>query len=1651
MNQSRNEKIVQTQGLASRRVWPAWGILVAAIILTILTTFYMKSDVDVLAKREFIFACNEIRGKIDERLQAHETILLAGAAFFDASDHVTREQWRTFVQRLNVESNLPGIQGIGFALRIPPDRLAQHVQEIRSEGFPNYDVRPEGDRGDYSSIIYLEPFQGRNLRAFGYDMLSEPVRRAAMERARDQNDAALSGKVFLVQETEKDIQAGTLMYVPVYRTGMPTGTVEQRREALFGWVYSPYRMTDLMRGTLGGWDSHTGLRIRIQVYDGTLLSPDSILYDSQTSKDMVPAPQFTEELRVIFNGSPWTLRFTQTGGQVSLAKVWFTLAGGTIIGLLLFGLALSLLNSRSNALQMAERLTAELRESEDRHRSLVEHLPQRIFLKDRNSVYLSCNENYASDLDITPEQIVGKDDFAFHTPERAQAFRADDQACMTTDMVKDLEEIVQFAGQERWVHTIKVPYHDRQGQVIGVLGIFEDITDRKIAANSLHESEQFLSQSEKIGRIGGWKANPFTDSLQWTQGVYDIVEAPKDYIRSLDEGLEFYTPPYRPIIKEAIAKTLEHGEPFKVEAEVITTGGKHLWTEVRGLMRVEEGEDPQIIGSFQDITERKLAEEALRESQENFRTFFETMDDIIIVGTPDGKIIYSNPAVSRKLRYSPDELKAMRVLDLHPLEKRQEAERIFAEMFKGERDVCPLPLAKKDGVYLPVETRVCFGKWSGMDCIFGISKDLTNEQEALQKFNRLFSSNPAPMAVSSFPQRKFTDVNDSFLSTLGFSRDEVIGKTSEELGIFTASIQSEIVQMLEDQGCVRNVEIKVRKKDGTIVDGIFSGEIIENQGQKSFLTVMVDITERKHMEELLKQSEEKFRTVADFTYDWEYWIGSDGSLIYVAPSCERITGYRSDEFINNPGLLQEIIYLEDQSLVGNHFHTTDSGDPHEVDFRIVTRSGETVWIGHSCQAVYGEDGRWLGRRVSNRDITERKQVEELLNIASAYNRSLIETSPDPLVTISAEGKITDVNTATQRFTGCSRDELIGTDFSDYFTDTEKAHAGYQQVFRDGSVKDYELELRHKNGQAITVLYNASLYRDESGKVMGIFAAARDITDLKNAERKLQELNQNLEERVAERSADLIATNRQLLREINEHSGTASSLRESEQRMKMVIESSPVGIFVIQDEKYTFANQAFVNIFGLTDSSDVIGTQLETLYSADSGKRISDIARQCVDRSEMININGLQVLTRDEQACHLNIWIQPIETWGSSAVMGFMVDISGEVELRSHLNKSQKMEALGSLAGGIAHDFNNVLFGIGGYTELALKSVPSDSLANKQLKQVLAATERAANLVRHILTFSREAEQEKRPLLISLILKESLNFLRATITQNVEIRRNISADLHSVKSDPTQIHQIIMNLVTNAAHAMKNTGGVLEVSLVEVSLTEDFVKTRPGMVPGTYQKLKVSDTGHGMTPETLGRIFDPYFTTKQPGEGTGLGLSVVYGIVRDNNGTITVSSVPDAGTTFEVYFPIVMEKETSSEETDQVAPLGTGRILLVDDETMVTEPTKSAIEDLGYEVVAENDPVRALSKFKAQPYSFDLIITDMSMPKMTGLQLSWKISEIRKDIPIILITGFSDLLDDKTPSDYGIREFIYKPIRKLILAQTISKVLTKQDLTGGTDG
>ena len=380
------------------------------------------------------------------------------------------------------------------------------------------------------------------------------------------------------------------------------------------------------------------------------------------------------------------------------------------------------------------------------------------------------------------------------------------------------------------------------------------------------------------------------------------------------------------------------------------------------------------------------------------------------------------------------------------------------------------------------------------------------------------------------------------------------------------------------------------------------------------------------------------------------------------------------------------------------------------------------------------------------------------------------------------------------------------------------------------------------------------------------------------------------------------------------------------------------------------------------------------------------------------------------------------------------------KLEAQLQQAQKMEAIGTLAGGIAHDFNNILGAIMGYTELCLLDAPEMSRLKTNLNQVLRATDRAKNLVRQILAFSRQSEQEEKPILLGPIVKEALKMLRASIPSTIEIRQNIGQEAGTILADPTQIHQVLMNLCTNAAHAMRETGGILEVILEDVDLVGDLAEKYPDMEPGGYERLTVRDTGHGMEQSLLKRIFDPYFTTKEKGVGTGLGLAAVHGIVKSFNGGIVVESAPEKGATFQVLLPRVDTKVVRAVEETDPLPTGSERVLLVDDEETLIQIGKAMLERLGYTVSARTSSVEALEVFEERPHDYDLVITDQTMPNMTGENLAKGLMQIRKDIPIILCTGYSELINEEKAKAAGIREFVMKPLVMRDLAETVRKVL-----------
>lgn len=380
-----------------------------------------------------------------------------------------------------------------------------------------------------------------------------------------------------------------------------------------------------------------------------------------------------------------------------------------------------------------------------------------------------------------------------------------------------------------------------------------------------------------------------------------------------------------------------------------------------------------------------------------------------------------------------------------------------------------------------------------------------------------------------------------------------------------------------------------------------------------------------------------------------------------------------------------------------------------------------------------------------------------------------------------------------------------------------------------------------------------------------------------------------------------------------------------------------------------------------------------------------------------------------------------------------------VQLENQLKHSQKLEAIGTLAGGIAHDFNNLLFAMLGYITMAKEELPENSAIKDDLEEAVKAANRAKDLIQQILTFSRQQEGERQPIRVASLIKEAMKMIRAFLPTTIEIREKIESDSAAILADPSQIHQIIMNLCTNSGYAMRKTGGTLEVSLTDVEVDSEFAASYE-IVIGKYLKLSVSDSGHGISEEDLEKIFDPFFTTKPVGEGTGMGLAVVHGIVKNHQGAITVSSEKGVNTTFNIFFPVIEEAIADKKKEFETMPKGDEHILVVDDDISLVKLEKRILERCGYKVTTAISSLEALEVFKENPTKYQLVISDQAMPKLAGANLAKELFEIRSDIRIILVTGYSSTISANQAKELGIREYIMKPIAPHEFSATVRRVL-----------
>lgn len=636
------------------------------------------------------------------------------------------------------------------------------------------------------------------------------------------------------------------------------------------------------------------------------------------------------------------------------------------------------------------------------------------------------------------------------------------------------------------------------------------------------------------------------------------------------------------------------------------------------------------------------------------------------------------------------------------------------------------------------------------------------------------------------------------------------------------------------------------------------------------------------------------------------------------------------------------------------------------------------------------------------------KLEELQESLNSY-RTFVDNIQDLFYRTDLEGRISYISPSVYSLSGYTVDEAIGMHMAEeVYLHPEERNEFLAKLRDKGQVSNFEARLKRKDGSVWWASTNAHFYKDSEGHILGVEGITRDITDLKQA---------------------------------------MEALQSSEQKYRFLAEEAPMGILTCNAEgQIDYVNGQMLEILGSPGKDQTIHINL-LHFPPLKEAGFSNLLEQCLERGESQKTE-LKYISKWGKALWAIVQIAPLKK--NSMIRGALIiatDISDRKLMEDQLRQTQKIEAIGNLAGGIAHDFNNLLFPIIGMSEMLMDDFTPGSPEYECIQEIYKAGQRGSKLVKQILEFSRQTEQQKLPTRIQQVLKEALKLSRSTIPANINITHDLQSDCGLVMADPTQIQQITMNLITNAYHATEKTGGEISVRLEEIFLTDEDKKSLY-LEPGRYALLTVSDTGCGIDSAVVDHIFEPYFTTKEQGKGTGLGLAVVYGIVKELGGDVFVQSELDKGTTFNVFIPsmVNLDEMASASSTLVTTPTGNERILILDDEESVVQSWQKTLERLGYTIVSRTSSPDALKAFNVSPDKFDLVITDMAMPNMTGEEFAKELISIRPDIPIILCTGFSERLNDEKAKSIGIKGFLMKPVVRSEMANMIRKVLDEANLS-----
>ena len=890
--------------------------------------------------------------------------------------------------------------------------------------------------------------------------------------------------------------------------------------------------------------------------------------------------------------------------------------------------------------------------------------------------------------------------------------------------------------------------------------------------------------------------------------------------------------------------------------------------------------------------------------------------------------------------------------------------------------------------------------------------DYRRERDQVAARLRLIEDHARIVVFSIDASGIFTRSEGLALEWLGLKPGEAVGRSVYEMYQDKPEIIATVRRALggEEVSAVLDVVDRAFEIHRTPVKDS-RGNVVAVDGAAS------DVTTYRRSERKLSHTKERFRTLVEATSDWMWEVDIDCRYTYASPKVTDLLGYLPDEVIGKT-LWDLIPPGEDEAARETFERFARSGVAFaNIVTQRLAKNGRRVVLESGGVPVRDSAGNFIGYRGIDRDVTEREQAQEALReserrLQLALGAARMGTWDWDIasnnVRWSGEAE-TLLRLMPGTFRGTSEDfvNLVHPDDRDPVR---------RAVERIRSEKTRELRHRFRvvtpSGEVHWLEAIGQTILDQAGKPARLIGVAMDVTESVVAERLLR--------------------------------------REKDTAQTYLDVAGTMMVAIDKDRKVRLINRKGCETLGYTEAEIVGKDWFESAIPANLRAEVSRVFDRII-RGELEPIeyyeNPVRTKSGEERVIAWHNAVIRDEEGAILATLSSGTDITErqraervKEELEDQLRHAQRMETVGTLAGGIAHDFNNILAPILGYTDLALEELGRGNPVSEYLEHVITASRRAKELVEQLLVFSRQVESVREPIQLHLVIREALKLVRASLPNTIEIQQDIDAATGTVLANRAQIDQVLINLCTNSAHAMRDTGGVLRVTLDRVNISDQEALQYEKLRPGPHARLVVADTGHGMDRATMGRIFEPFFTTKEVGEGTGLGLPVVHGIVAGHKGAITVDSTVGKGTTMTVYLPITANEARVEEPIADVDVHGEERVLFVDDEPEIAIMGKRMLKRLGYRVTVAKDGEQALAEVRAHPEDYDVMVVDQVMPPITGLALAEEVLRIRRDLPIILITGHSDRVPAAKLKELGICELLVKPIVARTLGAAIRKAL-----------